>query len=81
MSNWIIAAIFYTFIIGWSFGFIYRFRSTITGTIAMILPMVCGMIFGFGSRTIIGIAFSSNLSLSLLTSVLIGILAGGIITL
>ncbi|WP_179037069.1 hypothetical protein [Paenibacillus sp. URB8-2] len=79
MSNWIIAAIFYAFIIGWSCGFIYRFRSSVTGTIAMITPMVSGMIVGFGGGTIVGAGFSSNLFLSLLISVLTGILAGGII--
>ncbi|QWU15408.1 hypothetical protein SAMN04487895_12413 [Paenibacillus sophorae] len=78
MSNWIIAAIFYTFIICWSFGFIHRFRSTVTGTIAMISPMANGMIAGLGSGTIIGAGFSSNIFLSLLISVLTGILAGGI---
>ncbi|WP_025688806.1 hypothetical protein [Paenibacillus zanthoxyli] len=79
MSNWIIAAIFYTFIMGWSFGFIYRFRSAVTGTIAMISPMANGMIAGFGSGTIIGAGVSSDIFLSMLYSVLIGILAGGII--
>ncbi|MFD1774788.1 hypothetical protein [Paenibacillus rhizophilus] len=78
MFNWIIAAIFYGFFACWSFGFIHRFRSAVTGNIAMISPMVIGMVVGFGSGTIIGAGFSSNLFLSLLISVLTGILAGGI---
>ncbi|MDT3427910.1 hypothetical protein J2Z22_003486 [Paenibacillus forsythiae] len=78
MFNWIIAAFFYTFIIGWPIGFIYRFRSGVTGTIAMISPMVNGMIVGFGSGTVIGAGMSASVFLSLLTSALTGILAGGL---
>ncbi|WP_410512423.1 hypothetical protein PaeBR_20840 [Paenibacillus sp. BR2-3] len=79
MLNWMIAVIYYSFITCWSLGFIYRFRSSITGTIAMISPMASGMIVGFGSGTLVGAMFESNLLLSLLISVLVGISAGGII--
>ncbi|MDQ0193790.1 hypothetical protein [Paenibacillus wynnii] len=78
MPSWIVAAIFYSFMTCWSFGFIYRFRSKLTSTIAMISPMVIGMIIGFGGGTIVGTQHNPNLLLSLFISVLIGILAGGI---